>query len=536
MDVSRLSQSTNSNRSRNTRNFEMKNRDDNNQGRDRWPRMGSAKELTKQGSISSVRQESGTVSTQGHQQTLKRLCKKAWKEFDYFVGVDDTAFVTVKVPVADGFREDTYPIESSEFQRHLRQFGCRNQIEIWSDVKPAITRLIDETLSLETEKLPVVTRAGNDTDGSIWIDLGNDKGQYVHVTKDGWEIKSKSAVKFRRHRGQKPLPLPQRGGSIQSLRPFCNVSDEEWPVLLGYLVFALTRIGPYPVLDIFGQQGSAKSTLAKIVKSLVDPSETDLRSGFHDDQALFIAANKSHVMCFDNVSTLSDQHSDALCLMSTGGSRYDRKLYTNSEEVCLKAHNPVVFTGIEPLVAQGDLVSRCLFLHLPSISDMDRRSEREFWAEWEKVRPEVLGVLLDALVLGLNGPELDEKERMADFETFVTAAEPALGLEPGEFRRAYDQNRNGANSVVLDNSPLTEPIRELAKQGVWKGSPTDLLKTLNELAPDDVKGRPDWPKTVSVLGKKLTRLVPNLRAQGIQVKDGKTSGGRSWTISETEEA
>ena len=45
-------------------------------------------------------------------------------------------------------------------------------------------------------------------------------------------------------------------------------------LIVAWLLMALRPSGPYAVLGIQGQQGSAKSTLSRVLKALVDPSRT----------------------------------------------------------------------------------------------------------------------------------------------------------------------------------------------------------------------------------------------------------------------
>ena len=48
-----------------------------------------------------------------------------------------------------------------------------------------------------------------------------------------------------------PLPIPQRGGKIASLRRFLNVRDEtDFVLAVAWLLAALRDVGPYPVLAL----------------------------------------------------------------------------------------------------------------------------------------------------------------------------------------------------------------------------------------------------------------------------------------------
>ena len=69
-----------------------------------------------------------------------------------------------------------------------------------------------------------------------------------------------------------PLPIPQRGGSIESLAAFLNLpTPDEFVLVVAWLLAALQQGGPYPLLVIAGEQGSAKTVLTKILRALTDP-------------------------------------------------------------------------------------------------------------------------------------------------------------------------------------------------------------------------------------------------------------------------
>jgi hypothetical protein len=200
-----------------------------------------------------------------------------------------------------------------------------------------------------------------------------------------------SPVRFRRPAGMLPLPEPIRGGSIDALREFVNVGHEDRPLLLGFLVAALNPVGPYPILDLFGEQGSAKSTSAKVIRALLDPSVGDLRAEPRDVRDLMIAATNSWVLTFDNLSYLPPWLADALCRLSTGGAMGARQLYTDTDEVLMEARRPVILTGIEELTVRSDLADRAFLMSLPRIDEGARRSEAEFWQEFEVVKPRIRG-------------------------------------------------------------------------------------------------------------------------------------------------
>jgi hypothetical protein len=91
--------------------------------------------------------------------------------------------------------------------------------------------------------------------------------------------------------------------------------------------------GPYPLLAISGEQGSAKTVLSKMLKALIDPSAAPVRALPREERELMIAANNGYLLAFDNLSGLPAWLSDALCRLASGGSFAVRPLYTDDDEV-----------------------------------------------------------------------------------------------------------------------------------------------------------------------------------------------------------
>ena len=152
-----------------------------------------------------------------------------------------------------------------------------------------------------------------------------------------------------------PLPTPIRNGSLAHLRDMVNVgSDGDWALLLGWLVQALRPSVPYPILVLHGEQGSAKSTVARILRRLVDPNKAELRGDYREARDLAIAATNGWFVVLDNLSHLSTWLSDALCRLSTGGGFGTRMLYANDEEILFDFQRPIILTGIEELALDPD--------------------------------------------------------------------------------------------------------------------------------------------------------------------------------------
>src|SRR6266446_2736928 len=119
---------------------------------------------------------------------------------------------------------------------------------------------------------------------------------------------------------------------------------------------------------------------------------------------------------------------------------------TRTRTRCCFKQRPILLNGIEDVIGRPDLADRAIFLTLPPIADRRRRSERQFWRDFEVARPRVLGSLLDAAACGLRhlpGIHLEQLPRMADFALWATACEIAF-WPTGRFARAHQANRRAA--------------------------------------------------------------------------------------------
>jgi hypothetical protein len=372
-------------------------------------------------------------------------------------------------------------------------------------------------------------------DERLYLDLGDANWRAVEIDATGWRVIDKPSARFRRAAGMQPLPVPVAGGSIEVLRSFLNVqSDNDFVLVVAWALAVLRNRGPYPVIVLSGEQGSAKSTFS--ARSLLDPNTAPLRALPRENRDLFIAASNGHVLAFDNVSGLPGWISDTLCRLATGGGFAVRQLYTGQDEVLFDAVRPVILNGIEEIVDRPDLADRALFLTLEPIPEEKRLPEAELWATFEIERPRILGALLDAVVEGLKQlPEtrLETLPRMADFALWASACETAL-WPLGTFWSAYCGNRDEAVEGVIDADPIATAVRALmATRTVWTGTASDLLGALAEVVDERVAKSRTWPDGPRALAGRLRRAATFLRKIGIEIGFGREGRERTRTINIT---
>jgi len=469
------------------------------------------------------------------QETQAQLLVRISEAAELFHTKDGECWATIPV----GGHAEHWPVRSTEFRRFL------SQRFYMIEGKPPGTQAIYDALNViearaqfEGPTETVHTRLAKHG-STVYLDLANKDWEAVRITPAGWQVVINPPVKFRRGKGALPLPYP-RQGDIGLLRQYVNAQDDTaWQLLVSFILACFDPEGPYPVLLIYGEQGSAKSTTARVIKELIDPSDVPLRGTPRDERDLAIAAKNAWVLAFDNVSSLPDWLSDAFCRLSTGAGWATRKLYTDDEEEIFNFKRPCVLNGITEFGSRHDLIDRALVVTLAQIPEKKRKQEKRFWADFELEKGKLLGAFLDAVAVGLKNNErtkLEEVPRMADFAHWVVSCEPALPWDEGAFLATYTENRRQAIESAIEGDPVATAIIELAEErGVWEGTTTELLADLEDIVTkthggDKVIESKAWPKAASVLGRRLQRSAGFLRSVGIDIDTGWTSEGRVTRI------
>jgi hypothetical protein len=306
---------------------------------------------------------------------------------------------------------------------------------------------------------------------------------------------------------------------------------------------------------VLGQHGTAKTTLIRLLRWLIDPNAADVRSFPPTERDLLVGAQRCRIQAFDNLSGISAELSDALCRLSTGGHMVLRALRTDSDEVVLGATRPTCMTGITEIVTRADLLDRCVFVTPNPITDYVE--DKVFWAKVEQLAPSLLGALLDVVVSILRNQDnpvpLTTPWRMADFVRWVSHAEGALGWQEGAFAEAYAVNRQRAVMMVIEADPLasafvtfmqeqytaTDPEtgarQKLSrKKGPWSGTANELHAVLGRLVGGGTTSAPGWPRSPGALGRALPRIIPPLAAIGLKVMTRRTMTERSIELSWTD--
>jgi len=464
------------------------------------------------------------TSTEGSEKASQNKEALTWLARDRAISLfrdeEGEACALIKLPG----RRRIVEVQSKEFKDWLRALAWYELKWVPSgDPLRASIGTLEAIAKMEGPRYPLHVRCACRGE-HIWIDL--DGSRAIRASTEGWEIDNKPPILFRSFPDQKALPVPEKPdkGDVRQILRFVNLADDGTQLLLlCYLVVALVPGIPIPALVVHGVQGSAKTTLLRLIKRTIDPSVVDLRAGVKDEDEFALAASQTRLLYLDNVTLLPGWLSDAICRATTGAGHAKRKLYTNKESTLIRYRCACGISGINPASGKQDLLDRALMLSLNGIPPDTRRPEEDLIAEFDEVRPSILGGLLDSLVHALRvkpSLELAELPRMADFAMYGAAAAVALGRRAQDFLDAYQGNVRRQHEAAIDASPVGQTVEEfMSDRTSWQGSPAELLEYLTASA-EGLKIRTNgkgWPGNPSWLMRRLKEVETTLTASGITI-------------------
>jgi len=383
-----------------------------------------------------------------------------------------------------------------------------------------------------------------------WIyDLTNKNWEFVTITSNGWYI-SKDDIIFRRYNNQQGQVYPSREYDKNILDRFIgllNVQDKDSKLLLKvYIISLFIPDIQKTILMLHGAHGAAKSSLEELIKILVDPAAAKTFSIPRNPKEMIQQLSHNHIACYDNVSKLSPWVSDLFCRAVTGSGSSDRQLFTDDEDIIRSFKRAILFNGINLAATKADVLDRGLIILLEEILPENRRLPQEIWKEFEDMKPQLLGYILDKLVEVLkwdnDGPELKlpELPRMAEFAKYGEMIARCLGYEEKEFIDAFNGSSLFEAEEIIESSDVGRCLKYMMFEKYqdkytigetykderdikWEATATELIDELNTIARAKESLHVDidskyWPSIGTVLSKRLREIEPTLRKIGIIVE------------------
>lgn len=403
-------------------------------------------------------------------------------------------------------------------------------------LKEVVAELEGRALHDSNSKQEKVFLRVGESNGKLYIDLCNDKWQAVEISPNGWEVLDSKdiPVKFERPQHALPLPDPKSAttGDISKLWEIVNIPKDDQILVLAFILECFRCTTAFPILVLLGLQDSGKSATQNAIRSLIDPSSSNLRTAPRKVDDLVTDAASNWFVSYNNVSSLSDEMHDDFCCIATGSGFATRKFYTNIQQIVINIARPVAINGIFNFIRRPDLQDRAIILELDSIDESRRKTDEQLNKAIQENRTSIFRGVLDLLVKVLQElPKvtLERQPRMADFALLGVAVEKALGLPKDVFINRYRANRASAKESILDSSPIMLALVEfieIQENKFWRGRPSELLEALTAFKTPSI--HTTWPKTPHAMGGELKRYIAPLCVVGIQViGEAKSSGKKN---------
>jgi hypothetical protein len=459
---------------------------------------------------------------------------------------------------------ETVLINSKRFRNYLSSLVYKDSGDIVDSqtLKDVTGILSAKAMFDESSEIVKLNLRVAELDGKWYYDLTNKNWEFIEITSNGWKIVN-NLVLFHRYNNQLPQVYPSREYEKDIFDKFislvlnsANVEDEkklaEYRILTKcYIVCAFIAGFPKAVPMPNGTQGAAKTTFMECQKMLIDPCAAKTFSFPRDITELVQQLSHNYVTYYDNISDMHDWVSDQLCRAVSGSGSSKRVLYSDDDDFIRSFKRCIGLNGINLAATKPDMLDRAIFFKLKRIPDKDRRDILEIEREFEAMRPQILGYIMDVLVKVKKWKENNELKisslpRMADWARHCEIISRCMGYKPEEFLNAYRENAKIQTEQVMETSLIATCIAHFVdtdprfngramlkdQEGntiwAWIGVASSLKGELEAIADKlkiDIKSK-GWPRNPSWLIRKINEILHTLKDAGIEIAYDQTTRGK----------
>jgi len=404
--------------------------------------------------------------------------------------------------------------------------------------------------------------------GDFYYDLTDEKHRCIKISKErgSWEILNGPPIPLFRRYSQTAQVISileddhHQLNSLQNenivsgkkskendkleefLSKLANIKDEKTKLLIkASIISYFVPDIPHIILMFHGPWGSAKTSLQKMIKEIVDPAKPSLLTFQQDKNEFLQQVAQNYLATFDNATHTPKWLPDEVCKTVTGIGHSKRALYTDDETKVYEFKHCLIFNGINIAFYEPDVLDRSIPIELPMIEVKDRRLDRDVFDQFYKMKPEIMTYIFNTLAKAVTlYPTIQTRglPRMADYALWCEAIARAMGYKANEFLKAYDEIRGIQNDEMVDSNPVAYALKIFVESipvsstndsttnmsdeiTLFEGTPIGLLQRLNELASSggiDITQR-DWPKNRNWLIRKINIVKPALKQTcGIKIE------------------
>lgn len=442
---------------------------------------------------------------------------KYLEEFKYFMTQNNE--VCAEIDLGEG-RSKFILVRSTEFKDIIRYKCYKAQNIVKADKINNMIDTVEAKARYEKNSIKSFVRIG-EYKGTFYYDLGGD--DFVKITDDEYTIVKNTPICFLRNDTMLEQYKPEYNEDVDiwKLEDFINVKtkDELKLLVINIISYFIPEI-PHHILILIGNQGSSKSTVCRMIKKIVDPSTVDIYSYPKSKEDLVLHLNNAYLIPYDNLNRINEEYNDIFCQVATGGNFLKRKLYTDSSLITYSLRRGLILNGINIATEQPDLLDRSIVLHLKTIQNNERKTEKEIFDKFDECIPYFMDHIFETISRAreiYKEIELEELPRMADAVKWSCAISEALGISSEEYLEIYRRNQENINIEIISTNAVADTIIDfMDNKDNWKGSVSNLWELLNGKAFfKGIEKDKTWAKTPSYLSQNLNKIKTNLEKVGI---------------------
>ena len=401
-------------------------------------------------------------------------------------------------------------IESQKYRNKLRKQYLKNTNNLpQKTVLDNVVDYLSQNALEEGSRIKVFLRFGK-MDTKYYIDCCNNQSTSIEIGSNGWNVKQKHdlPVRFRSPKTQLPIAVPIEHGDPSLFFKYLPFTDENISILsLVFLCSIPIRNIVRPIVGLEGTEGSGKTTVAKMLRSIFDPTDPDLLTFIKRDNEFALVLHQNAVPVFDNLSRLPVQITNMFCKAITGDGFSKRKLYTDTDLTAFSYRRPIIYTSLETPSTAPDFLDRRVLFELNRLSMDNRKEESLLWEGFNRDLPSILGGCLDLIVKALNimpTLKLRNLPRLADFAKFGTAISIALGYSEDYFIKILNENVNKKKlEAAISDEPIIDALLQFANDNIsWSGKSSKLFQLINKQY-RPTGSRFNWPKSPEAFGQRI---------------------------------
>ena len=427
-------------------------------------------------------------------------------------------------------------VKSRDFKAFLSKlyYDAYEKLPTERSLDQVVLYLLGEALEHQPENPKYRIKAKG---GYVYYDLCRDEG-FVKIGPEGCEIRSDENGLFKHYSTELEQAIPNTFDpeDLERLKIYINLTEKDWLLFTVYLISCFYPDIEHPIISVRGARGSGKSTILKILKSLIDPSSQQPGNLNQNMDSLQTLLGSCYYLPIDNLSKISARQSDIFCQAVTGGGYVKRELYTDKDIVTINFTALIAMNGILDVVHKDDLANRTVFFKTSPLTGDSRIVNNNMWNDFETEKPEILGAIFSILskALTIYGEiDLPEYHRLGDFEKLGYAIAESIGEGLGEeFLEALKRNEQAQMDAVYEGTPLVPiVINFMSSYERWEGKMSTFYKMLfshSRTEMDDEFEESDFPGNAASLGKQLVALVDVFANFGIDIEKTRDSNNCSY--------